>query len=87
MEQIVGVTGMKSPQDVLAYWLDELGPEGWYAGGDALDAEIQRLISERATLAFEVGESKEDSPHAALPGLVCAPDARRKSPCRTTEHG
>lgn len=32
---------MKSAQDVLAYWLDELGPKGWYAGGDALDAEIR----------------------------------------------
>lgn len=40
MNKINRVTGMKSPQDVLAYWLDELGPEGWYAGGDALDAEI-----------------------------------------------
>lgn len=32
---------MKTPQDVLAYWLDELGPDGWYKGGDALDAEIR----------------------------------------------
>lgn len=32
---------MKSAQDVLAYWLDELGPKGWYAGGEALDAEIR----------------------------------------------
>lgn len=32
---------MKTPQEVLAYWLDEVGPEGWYAGGDALDAEVR----------------------------------------------
>lgn len=31
---------MKTPQEVLAYWLDEVGPSGWYAGGEALDAEI-----------------------------------------------
>jgi len=37
---------MKSAQDVLAFWLDEVGPEGWYAGGDALDAEIKsRFLS------------------------------------------
>ena len=32
---------MMDPEDVLAYWLDEVGPEGWYKGGDALDAEIK----------------------------------------------
>lgn len=31
---------------------------------DALDADIQRLISERATLAFEVSQSKGELPHA-----------------------
>lgn len=30
-----------TPQDVLSFWLDEVGPEGWYAGGDALDADIR----------------------------------------------
>ena len=29
------------PDDVLAFWLDEIGPEGWYSGGDALDQEIR----------------------------------------------
>lgn len=28
---------MVTPEDVLAFWLDEVGPQGWYAGGDALD--------------------------------------------------
>lgn len=32
---------MKTPKEVLAYWLDEVGPKGWYAGGDTLDAEIR----------------------------------------------
>ena len=25
---------------VLNYWLDEVGPDGWYRGGEALDADI-----------------------------------------------
>ena len=29
-----------NPEDILAFWLDEVGPEGWYAGGDELDTEI-----------------------------------------------
>lgn len=29
---------MSDPVDVLDFWLGEVGPQGWYAGGDALDA-------------------------------------------------
>lgn len=32
---------MTAPDEVLAFWLDEIGPEGWYAGGDALDQTIR----------------------------------------------
>ncbi len=32
---------MVKPEEVLSYWLDEQGPENWYKGGDALDAEIR----------------------------------------------
>jgi len=28
--------------EVLDYWLDEVGPKGWYAGGEELDADIAR---------------------------------------------
>ncbi|MBV7393669.1 DUF924 family protein [Mameliella sediminis] len=31
---------MSTPDDILAFWLDEVGPKGWYAKDDALDAEI-----------------------------------------------
>ena len=32
---------MSNPEDILAYWLDEIGPDGWYRGDAALDAEIR----------------------------------------------
>ena len=32
---------MRSPEEILSYWLDELGPEGWYKGGADLDQEIR----------------------------------------------
>ncbi|MGR3490411.1 MAG: DUF924 family protein [Shimia sp.] len=32
---------MTTAQDVLEFWLDEKSPRDWYAGGDALDAEIR----------------------------------------------
>ena len=31
---------MSDPVEVLEYWLGEVGPAGWFAGGDALDGEI-----------------------------------------------
>ncbi|MEH6646216.1 DUF924 family protein [Sulfitobacter sp.] len=33
---------MVGPDEVLEFWLDEVGPKGWYAVDDALDAEIRR---------------------------------------------
>ncbi len=42
---------MKTPQDVLAFWLDEVGPKGWYARGDALDAEIRDRFGPTLDLA------------------------------------
>ncbi|MCE2749587.1 MAG: DUF924 domain-containing protein [Rhodobacter sp.] len=32
---------MADPVEVLDYWIGELGPEGWYAGGAAIDAECR----------------------------------------------
>lgn len=33
---------MATPEMVLEYWIDELGPEGWYAGGKAIDDAIRQ---------------------------------------------
>lgn len=32
---------MVSPEVILRYWLDEVGPDGWYAGGEVLDQAIR----------------------------------------------
>lgn len=32
---------MATPEEVLEFWVDEVGPDGWYNGGDALDATIR----------------------------------------------
>ena len=32
---------MTGPEDVLEFWLDEVGPDGWYKQSDALDARIR----------------------------------------------
>ncbi|MEM6825820.1 MAG: DUF924 family protein [Pseudomonadota bacterium] len=33
---------MVGPEGVLAYWLDDVGEDGWYKGGEELDAEIRQ---------------------------------------------
>ena len=40
---------MTTPDSILAFWLDEVGPEGWYAKDDALDS----AITERFGAAWE----------------------------------
>ncbi len=37
---------MIDPEEILAFWLDEKGPEGWYAGGEALDQEIKERFGD-----------------------------------------
>lgn len=32
---------MSTPEDVLNFWLDEVGPDGWYRVDEKLDAEIR----------------------------------------------
>jgi len=32
---------METPEEILAYWLDEIGPESWYESSEALDTEIR----------------------------------------------
>lgn len=37
---------MIGPEQVLTYWLDEKGPDKWYAQDDALDAEISETFGQ-----------------------------------------
>ncbi len=33
---------MSTPEEILAFWLDEVGPEGWYRQDDGVDEEIRK---------------------------------------------
>lgn len=44
---------MITPEDVLGYWLDEVGPEGWYKSEEALDQEIRDRFEAAWTGAME----------------------------------
>jgi len=32
---------MSGPEEILRYWLDEVGPKGWYESSEALDGDIR----------------------------------------------
>lgn len=54
----MGVTGGTTAtsgavDDVVAFWLDEVGEAGWYAGGEALDARVREKFEELWTRATE----------------------------------
>jgi uncharacterized protein (DUF924 family) len=51
------------PRDILDFWLDEVGPQGWYAGGEALDA----LCRERFLPAWEEAMQGGFGPWLAAP--------------------
>ena len=36
---------MVSPEEVLRFWLDDIGPRGWYQASDALDAQVRERFA------------------------------------------
>jgi uncharacterized protein (DUF924 family) len=46
---------MDDPVAVLDFWLGEVGPEGWYAGGEALDAECRERFADLWQAAHDGG--------------------------------
>lgn len=48
---------MSTPEDVLAFWLDEIGPSGWYKADDALDQQIRDRFLDDWSEASEGGLS------------------------------
>ena len=46
---------MSDPIEILDYWLGEVGAQGWYAGGAALDADIRDRFLDVWTAAHEGG--------------------------------
>lgn len=46
---------MADPIDVLDFWLGEVGQDGWYAGGNVLDAECRDRFADVWQAAFDKG--------------------------------
>lgn len=46
---------MSDPIEILDFWLGEIGPEGWYAGGDEIDASIRERFGEIWQAALDGG--------------------------------
>jgi uncharacterized protein (DUF924 family) len=46
---------MSDPVEVLDFWLHEIGPKGWYAGGDAIDAVCRDRFADLWQAAHDGG--------------------------------
>jgi len=46
---------MADPVEVLDYWLGAVGPKGWYAGGETLDADIRARFGDLWQAAADGG--------------------------------
>lgn len=46
---------MSDPIEILDYWLGEVGPEGWFAGGETLDGDIRDRFGDIWQAAAEGG--------------------------------
>jgi uncharacterized protein (DUF924 family) len=46
---------MADPVEVLAFWIDEIGPKGWYAGGEAIDAACRERFGDLWQAAHDGG--------------------------------
>lgn len=44
---------MVGPEEILAFWLDEVGPDGWYKSDEALDASIRERFGATWEAAME----------------------------------
>lgn len=44
---------MVNPDEILAFWLDEVGPKGWYSGGEELDQLVRDRFEEAHKSACE----------------------------------
>lgn len=62
---------MGDPVEVLDYWLGDVGPEGWYVGGDEIDAAIRDRWGDLWTAAHGGGlEHWIDGPAPTLAYLL-----------------
>merc|ERR1711960_39368 len=62
---------MTTPQEVLEFWLDDTGPEGWYRQSEALDTEIRQRFEPAWQQARQGGLREwRCSPRGALAYIV-----------------
>lgn len=64
---------MSDPVEVLDFWLDEIGPDGWYAGGEEIDDTIAVRFGDLWQALHDGGlEHWVDGPVGTLAYLIVA---------------
>ncbi|MCT8998191.1 DUF924 family protein [Chelativorans intermedius] len=56
---------------ILSFWFEEIGPKGWFSGGEALDRTIrQRFLALYERLSAELPKEAAEDAHAALATVI-----------------
>ncbi len=58
-------------KDILDFWLNDVGPEGWYVASDDVDDQIRRRFSDQVAVALSGGfDEWTETPEGTLALLV-----------------
>ncbi len=62
---------MTTPQEIITFWIDEVGPQGWYEASDKLDNTIRdRFMAEYEAARDGARTDWRDDPKGALAFLI-----------------
>ena len=61
---------MTNADDILEFWLDEIGPKGWYEQSDSVDQAIRNRFMPAWEAAETLTHGWQSSPGGALAGLI-----------------
>ena len=59
-----------TPDDINRFWLDEVGPKGWYEASDALDAQIRERFMPAWDQSEELAAAWSGTAEGALAALI-----------------
>lgn len=62
---------MSEPSEIISFWIDEVGPKGWYDASDKLDQTIRdRFMADYEAARDGARDAWRDSPDGALAFLI-----------------
>ncbi|MDO5528770.1 MAG: DUF924 family protein [Paracoccus sp. (in: a-proteobacteria)] len=61
---------MTTPNEIISFWRDEVGPQGWYEAKDEVDEQVRKRFLPAWTRAQELAEEWAGTPEGALAAII-----------------